>query len=1567
MMNLSIGSVTAELKANPKPLIDSLKQIETESVRIATQLETQYASVFKRIENTVQSSQSKIETSARAHNNRLKSLVDSYTEKYKVSFQKMAAGSKESLDKSSKELKELTADIKTATNELKELVAEFKNVGKASGNVGSKRGSTTRMGMEGPKPDTAPLYEEMWNLPYRMEHIGRAMYFSLSRPLQYAFGEMKNMVVAFEHSLLSTQAILGKTGAEFEKFKDLAVSIATDGYGKIAEAAQVMEVLAKAGVNDTAIEASTSKLVDLGLAMDMDARSAASMALQISSAFNKSITEIDYYADVLAKGTNSANMNLSDLLNGLSYVAPIASAANTSLEETTALMGLLANSGIKGTKAGTALRNMFARLLNPSNDMAKTLDKYNISLTDTEGNFRSLIDIFKDFQTEQVSLTEVMKTFVQRAGPGVAKIITSDIDALEEAIENLYNAHGELDSLIATKMSGVEGAMRKIESAKERIGKALFEKIFAAQLKEAANWADKLAFSMENLSDESVKTIGYMLELGVAFGKLLLALGISKRASKLLQDMTKDMKGFSKIMLGIGPKTAAVFAKIKSGVTTSSIALGKFATGAGGMAIAMSAMWAALLALGYKVNPKLKSSLDDLGDTTKKVSSDTFEGIGGMLGKMAQGTASALGWAKNEANIYGQAYILWLEQLNAERAAKEESANEESQSRWSQFADYVSEKMADMSIDTQGGFDNLVDQILSSTDSLVSGWDKAMVGMDNATGGMLTNAQNNLNTFFNNTMGTLSDLWNTISLFDQRQQIIQKQTTEEIEQATMFSPPEEPQRFGWGLLGKPTSRTMPRDFSMPIIPELSPEAESFQAEVAPFVGMSSAEKARLDVLTKYAQLKKEFYNVQDQGMLDVLEEWKKLEIKSIDEMEKTAEGGGGSGGGGTVGKAAKQAADKSAELYQKIFELTHTDTEIKQAQLKQQYDDYVEHTGDMQAATEWFLLASQKLNKEYLEDYSASVAKGITKTLELYLQASEARIDQYYDGQLQWIDELEAASKELYESQVKAEEELHALNMKRIDDHYNGLIDNIELQRKLQEELAEEEEHYASIRDKVRDIHLAQAQVQTAKDNAAWEQTKLQYNMEGEIYDVLLREQEALDNLVSSRDNELARLEEKRLLLEENYALSKEESELAKLRSYEDLAGVDNGSYLMQEYERFMRGTNLQFDTDASAFSASSIYDSIDNFLSRRASAFGMEVTDDLRQSLFDQFLGMTKDSPELEYQKQLVELQQKQNDLLDTFEMDKARILTESLVAQNDIKQGVMRQAQLLDTQSAVEIAEKMNDLQDTEGEFDELNAIVKKYLDDRKIDKLIESLRAEYDTASEEERERSRGQLERLGVDDEIISAAYGSQRTSIGAQREVEKEGIEANATKIITDLPTEDLKAFLTEFMPEWETYGMTMGEKLMEGLESGLENDEALLSMIRDLAQKVLSEMKDALGISSPSKKAMQISEYYLQGLQRPMVKGSAAYGGLMDAVDGQARDVIERYQKQLSRPSIGSGLVNNLSQAMSRANAASQAGSSANQYDYRNQSQYHVTVHSHDDQVAIDLERTLRKATRVFA
>lgn len=309
----------------------------------------------------------------------------------------------------------------------------------------------------------------------------------------------------FEQSMAKVGAITRTTTdkgrmEEFKRLEEEAKRLGLKTQYSASEAADGMSYLAMAGFNTEQILNSMPGMLDLAASGAMDLASSADIASNILSGFSLDAKEMNRVSDVLVRGFTTSNTNLMQLGDAMKYVAPVASKASTSLEDTAAMVGLLGNVGIQGSMAGTTLRAALVRLIQPPKKAADALkvlgrevseeelaqlnsdfysasmaaEELGLSLTDSEGNMRSLPNILEQIAAATKGMGSAQKQaalamiFGQDAVAGMTELVDqAGSGKLKEYIA-LLKQSGDAAATTAQAMNNtLKGAFIELGSALE--------------------------------------------------------------------------------------------------------------------------------------------------------------------------------------------------------------------------------------------------------------------------------------------------------------------------------------------------------------------------------------------------------------------------------------------------------------------------------------------------------------------------------------------------------------------------------------------------------------------------------------------------------------------------------------------------------------------------------------------------------------------------------------------------------------------------------------------------------------------------------------------------------------------------------------------------------------------------------------------------------------------------------------------------------------------------------------------------------------------------------------------
>ena len=319
------------------------------------------------------------------------------------------------------------------------------------------------------------------------QEIGDA--FSNITGMELDFSSLMEIPVTFEAQMQRVKAIGEMTEEEFKKMEELAIKLgATTRYGA-TEVGEAMEYMGQAGWDSSQIEKGVEAVLNLATVADMDLGKASETVTDIINAFknagDNSLTADDagMVADLLNIAAVKTSTSIEQLKSSFSNVAPIAGSFNMSLKDLTMGLGLMGNQGVKGAKAGTALKNVITNMNRPTEEQLLAMKKYNLlgarkAIIDGDllGGIRQMKKALGGLsESERNQVIEILAG--QEALSGVSALLNSteeDINELEAAMDDCT---GSAKAMADEFDNSVKGALDNLAGAIESTLIKNFEKI----------------------------------------------------------------------------------------------------------------------------------------------------------------------------------------------------------------------------------------------------------------------------------------------------------------------------------------------------------------------------------------------------------------------------------------------------------------------------------------------------------------------------------------------------------------------------------------------------------------------------------------------------------------------------------------------------------------------------------------------------------------------------------------------------------------------------------------------------------------------------------------------------------------------------------------------------------------------------------------------------------------------------------------------------------------------------------------------------------------------------------
>lgn len=354
------------------------------------------------------------------------------------------------------------------------------------------------------------------------------------RGLSAGFEFMKNAFrdfAEFDHILAKNGAIMNANKEDMAALKTQALELGKTMPFTAKEVAEAQKYQAMAGMKVNDILEMTPKLLKLSIASGEDLARTSDILTDNMSAFGLELKHADRLMDIMAATANNSNTSIAELGEAYQYVAAT-SRSFESLEEVNILLGILADNGIKGAKAGRNLAAVYSRLSKTTPDMDKALKKVGLSLYDGNGKFKGLRTILEELKPKLAKMTDEQRNYmlVTLAGTENLKVLTSVLGYSAEGIKKVAgavnNATGAIEENYKRTKDTPLNKIKALESAWENFKLTLADKAAPAMVKmiedltqKVIDLADSETFSKENVEaffgsiQEGVKGTLEMLEL----------------------------------------------------------------------------------------------------------------------------------------------------------------------------------------------------------------------------------------------------------------------------------------------------------------------------------------------------------------------------------------------------------------------------------------------------------------------------------------------------------------------------------------------------------------------------------------------------------------------------------------------------------------------------------------------------------------------------------------------------------------------------------------------------------------------------------------------------------------------------------------------------------------------------------------------------------------------------------------------------------------------------------------------------------------------------------------------
>lgn len=448
---------------------------------------------------------------------------------------------------------------------------------------------------------------------------------------------------SFDSAMSEVKAISGATGTQFAQLRDKAIEMGAKTKFSATESAEAFKYMAMAGWDTKDMLNSISGVMnlaaasgeDLGTVSDIvtDAMTAFGLAADgttkvLKNGYNVEVSNAEHFSDVLAEASSRSNTNVSLMGATFKYVAPIAGAMGYSIEDTAVAIGLMANAGIKGEQAGTALRSTITRLVKPTKESGTAMDALGISVTNSDGSMKSLDDVLRQVRSSMSGLTEDQKASYaamlagQEGMSGLLAIVNASDEDYQKLSESIQNCTGASQEMADTMQDNLGGAVTLLKSALESAGITIGERL-TPYIRGLAEWITGLVEKFNSLSDSQQDLI---VKIGLILAAIAPVMLIGSKVFSLLSSVigiiTTVGSALSTVFAFGLNATALSAAGASTGVTMLAGAIG-FLTSPITLVIAAITALVAAFVIAYKKSETFRNFINNLVEDLKTFFTET--------------------------------------------------------------------------------------------------------------------------------------------------------------------------------------------------------------------------------------------------------------------------------------------------------------------------------------------------------------------------------------------------------------------------------------------------------------------------------------------------------------------------------------------------------------------------------------------------------------------------------------------------------------------------------------------------------------------------------------------------------------------------------------------------------------------------------------------------------------------------------------------------------------------------------------------------------------------------------
>lgn len=362
----------------------------------------------------------------------------------------------------------------------------------------------------------------------KLQGIGKAATVAITLPVVGAAVAIGKLAGDFDSQMRQVEAVAGATSAELAAMREQAIQLGGSTQFSASEAAAGMIEFSKAGLNASQVLKAIGPALDFAAASGLELGRVAEITADSMSQFGLDADKATYISDVFSKAADASTTGVEELSQAMIEAAPYARVLGVDIKETATLLAAMANAGIKGSKAGTGLKNGFIGLVDPTAKAEKALKQLGITkdeFLDKSGTLKiPFTDLLERLSKTGMSVAQGVDIFGRESAGAMLSLI-NDFSKVEKVATSMQDLQGNSAKQAAIKMAGFNGSIKGLNSALETLAIRIGESGVLEFMEKMVKLATKIVSSLSSLNPELLKWGSILAAVAATLGALTFAMG----------------------------------------------------------------------------------------------------------------------------------------------------------------------------------------------------------------------------------------------------------------------------------------------------------------------------------------------------------------------------------------------------------------------------------------------------------------------------------------------------------------------------------------------------------------------------------------------------------------------------------------------------------------------------------------------------------------------------------------------------------------------------------------------------------------------------------------------------------------------------------------------------------------------------------------------------------------------------------------------------------------------------------------------------------------------------------